>query len=175
MRVLLTSVVVAAVVAGASTAGAAVAPQIADPKGDTPVAAADIVKGTLTVVKPRKKAMTIALELAAAPSTANPHTYSVTFTVADCSFRAAYYGHPFEGVFTTSGVGCSVQGETSLPEGAVEVKGSTITWTVPMSAPVKPGAKVTALEAATEFSGVMSGGPGQAVGDTATGGDWVIR
>ena len=175
MRTAVTAAAIAALLAGAATATAAPKPQINDAAGDYPVASADITSGSLALVAPRNKAITIKLNLSAAPSTSVPHTYSVAFTVADCSFRAAYYGHPFEGVFSTSGVGCQVEGETSLPEGAVEVVGSSVVWTVPAAAPLKKGAKVTGLTASTQFSGVMSGGAGEAVGDLATGTDWVIR
>ena len=175
MRTAVAAAAIATLVAGAATSHAAPKPQITDATGDYPVASADITSGSLALVAPRNKAITIKLNLAAPPTTTTPHTYSVAFTVADCSFRAAYYGHPFEGVFTTSGVGCQVEGETSLPEGNVEVVGSSIVWTVPTAAPLKRGAKVTGLTATTQFSGVVSGGAVEAIGDAAQGTDWVIK
>ena len=142
-------------------------PLIEDPKGDYPVAAADIVSADMTTATKGKGSLVITLNLAAAPSTSTPYSYWVGFVVGDCNFLAALYNHPLEGVFTTSGVGCTQPGETSLPEGNVKVSGSTITWTVPLTGDLKKGATATDITAGTAPTGMISGGVVEALGDAA--------
>jgi hypothetical protein len=174
MRRSATVAALGAVAVLASQAGAAPKPQITDAKGDYPVAAGDIVSATLsTVQKGLREQLQIDLVLAAAPSTSTPYSYAVGFTVGACNFRAIHYGHPADGVFSKSGVGCS-GGGTSLPEGSYKIKGSTITFTVPMTGALKRGAKATKLVADTQPSGAVSGGAVAALGDAATGKDWVL-
>ena len=104
-------------------------PQITDAKGDYPVASADIISATLsTVTEGTKELLQIGLELAAAPTTLVPYSYTVGFEVGGCSFRAVYFGHPSDAL-NRSAVGC-VTGNTSVPEGKYTIKGSTITFTV---------------------------------------------
>ncbi len=143
------------------------APLIEDPTGDHPVPVGDIVSADITSVTTGKGKLTITMTLAGAPSTTTPYSYSVNFIVGDCDFGAIYYGHPFAGVFTTSGVGCRETGSTSLPEGTVKVSGATITWTVPMTGALKKGALATDITANAQPSGVISGGVVAALGDTA--------
>lgn len=157
--------VVLALLAGQASAKA---PLIEDPKGDYPVPSADIVSADITTVKVGKGKLLIDLVLAAAPATTTPYTYSVSFVVDDCQFSAVYYGHPFEGVFSTTGVGCDDPASTSLPEGAAKISGSKITWTVPLAGALKKGATATDITAATQPSGMVSGGIVAALGDGAT-------
>jgi len=149
----------------ASGALAAPKPQLTDPKGDYPVAGADIVSATLSTLPGAKGKLQIDLALAAAPTA---YSYSVNFIAGDCSFAAIYYGHPAEGVFSKSGVGCRVAGSTSLPEGSFKIKGSTITFTVPLTGALKKGVTVTDITAGTAPSGMISGSVAAALGDNAT-------
>ena len=160
--------VVVAIALAAAPAGAKKAPLIEDPKGDYPVPNGDIVSADITTVPTGKGKLLITMDVAAAPSTSTPYSYSVNFVVGDCSFSAVYYGHPFEGVFTTSGVGCQVDGETSLPEGNVKVSGTTITWTVPLTGDLKKGATATDITANAQPSGMASGGVVATLGDAAS-------
>ncbi len=148
----------------ASSALAAPKPQLTDPKGDHPVAAGDIISATLSTLKGGKGKLQIDLVVAAAPST---YSYSVNFVAGDCSFGAIYYGHPFEGVFSRSGIGCRIAGSTSLPEGSYKIKGSTITFLVPLAGDLKKGVTVTDITANTVPSGVISGGAAAMLGDQA--------
>lgn len=173
-----TALVVAAAAAAlaAGTSAAATKPQIVDAAGDYPVASADIVAGTLELVRARTSRLRMTLVLAQAPDPARPHTYEMSFVVGDCTYRAAYYGHGAPpDVLGASGAGCTPPPGESLPAAQVEVRGPQIVWTVPVSPPLRRGAKLTGISAATQLGGVTSGGPGALVGDTATGTDWVLR
>ena len=169
--VLATSLLALGLIAG--SAGAAPKPQITDAKGDYPEASADIVSARLsTVPKGTKEQLQIDLVMAGAVTGSAPYTRSVHFTVGDCSFSATHFGHGTP-AFADNGVGCS-SGDTTTVAGTMKIKGSTITFLVPMTGAIKRGAKVTDLRAATAPSGMLANSPLDNAGDTATGSDWVI-
>jgi hypothetical protein len=175
MRRVIAPIAAVALCAGMAAAHGAPKPQITDATGDYQVPSGDIVSGSLALSGPKRKTLTVKLDLVDAPSATAPHSYTVSFKVADCNFKAIYYGHPFGAVFSTSGVGCddgSAAG--NLPAGTVAVDGTSIVWSIPLAAPLKLKQKVTTLTALTEPGGMASGGPTQAIGDTANGTDWVI-
>ena len=150
------------------SSSAKTAPLIEDPKGDYPVPAADILSADITTVKTGKGKLIIELVVDAAPSPTTPYSYTVSFVVGDCNFSAVYYGHPFDGVFTKTGVGCSDPSSTSLPEGNIKIDGGKLTWTVPLSGDLKKGATATEITAATQPTGMVSGGVIAMLGDEAT-------
>lgn len=148
-------------------------PQLTDPKGDYPVASADIVSGTLSSVPDGTKTLLqIDLTLAAPPTTLTPYSYTLGFTVPGCDFRAVYFGHPLKGVLNDSVAGC-ITGK-AVPHARYRIQGSTITFTVPMSGALKRGVRATTLFAVTEPGGVSSASKLAMFGDTATGTDWVL-
>lgn len=155
------------------TAHAKVAPQIVDPKGDYRVPVGDIISVTFTTErKGTKESLQLDMLLAEAPSTNTPYAYEVRFNAGDCEFVAIYFGHPLDGVFSKSGVGCYV--DETPPAGTVKVTGTHVIWTVKLSGPVKRGVLLEALTAGTTPGGASSGGPAQLAGDAATGDDWVV-
>jgi hypothetical protein len=174
MRATIGTAVVTALVLSTGSAHAAPKQQIRDAAGDYQVAAADILSGSLAVTGKRTKTLVIRLNLAAAPTTTTPFTYTVTFQAGgDCSFKAIYYGHPLEGTVSTSGVGCKV-GSDPLRTGDVVVDGASVVWSVPLSPPLKLRQRVTTLAARTEPGGFVSGPFSPPLADAASGTDWVI-
>jgi hypothetical protein len=171
-----TAIAVAAALLGlAPLAHAAQKPQIVDPKGDYPVPVGDIVSVTFsTVPKGLKEQLQLDMVVAEAPSTNTPYSYTVRFLADECSFSATYYGHPFEGVFSDSGVGCQAPGSTELPVGTVKVSGTHIIFTVKFDKFIKRGALLEDLVAETAVGGAASGGVISSSGDRATGTEWVI-
>ncbi|HVE62932.1 MAG TPA: hypothetical protein VNB94_03930 [Mycobacteriales bacterium] len=160
-RVALTAVLLSGALF-ASHASAAPTPQVTDPKGDYPVAGADIVSLTLSTVK--KKTLVIALELAgpASPATPIPYAYQINFMAGSCDWRVNYFGANDE----VSG-GC--RGDNSSAPSGVKINGNTLTFSVPTKGAFKLGTKITAFAIYSAPGGVLSGsGPG-AAGDTATG------
>lgn len=169
------SVAALAILALAAThAGAAPKPQLTDPKGDYAVeASADIVSATLsTIPKGTKEQLQIAVVFAAPIAGRPPYTRTLGFTVGDCEFSAIHFGHGTP-AFSDNGVGCS-SGDATTVAGTMKIKGSTITFLVPLTGALKRGAKVTDLHAATAPSGMLANSPLDLAGDTATGSDWVI-
>ncbi len=157
-----------ALLVAAPQAFAAPKAQISDAKGDYPVPVGDIASVTFsTIPKGSKEALQIDMLLAGPPSTQTPYSYTVTFTADDCEFAAIHYGHPLEGVFSTSGVGCR-DGSTSLPEGSFKVTGSHVIFTVPLSKKIKRGSILEDLAAETAAGGAVSGGVAGNTGDTAS-------
>ncbi len=163
MRSLLIGPVVAVALL-ATQAGAVRPPQLTDPKGDTELAAADILSATLSTVG---RTLQIDLVVAAPVTDTMPYSYGVYFVAGDCNFSAVYYGHPAEPLgFNKSGVGCDT-GSSSLPAGNVGVSGATITFTVPLSGPLRKGLQLTGIRADTTPSGLVSGAVLPYLQDTA--------
>jgi hypothetical protein len=162
-----------ALLAATPAAHAKVQPQIQDPKGDYPVGVGDIVSLTFTTpLKGIKEQLQIDMELAADPSTNTPYAYEVRFVAEDCNFVAIYFGHPFDGVFSKSGVGC--QTTETPPEGVVKVSGTHIVFTVKFTSKIKRGTLLENLTAATAPGGALSGGLAARGGDSASGDEWVV-
>jgi hypothetical protein len=166
----------AALLAASPYAHAAPKPQIVDPKGDYAVAQGDIIQVTFsTATAARKELLQIDLLLATTPTSNIPFSYTVRFNAPGCTFRATYFGHPFNGTFEKSGVGC----DASPPPGTVKIDGMHIVFSVPFDAKVKRGVLIKDLAAET------APGPGALpafvpvtdaadTGDVATGATWVV-
>jgi len=156
----------AAVVLLAAQASAAPAPQLTDPKGDTQVAAGDIVSATFSSGGART--MRVDLVVAAAPAESTPYSYEVRFTAGDCNYNAVLYNHPVSVLgFSKSGMGCDTA-SSSLPAGDAAASGSTITFKIPLSGALKKGVVVRDITAATSPSGLFSGAVLPVLQDTAT-------
>lgn len=154
-------------------ADAAPKPQVKDAKGDYPVASADIVSATLsTIPKGLKEQLQIDIVFAGPIAGSPPYTRSLSFTVGGCQFAATHFGHGTP-AFNDNGVGCS-SGDTTTTAGTMKIKGSTITFLVPMTGALKRGGKVTDLAVATAPLGMAAGTPLDLAGDAASGKDWVI-
>ena len=138
------------------------APLIEDPAGDYPVAVGDLLTADITTLPAGKGKLVITIDLASAPTTSTPYSYSVNFNVEECAFRAIFWGHPLEGVFAPNDVGCS----GSSAEGVAKVTGTKITFTVPLGGALKKGAELTEINASTHVSG-MAHPPGSPLGDAA--------
>lgn len=156
-RTLLALIAVAAL--AVPHAGAANAPQVVDPKGDYPNAAADIL--SVLFETRGKSAMTITMELASAPNTPVPYSYQITFVAGDCDWR----GHLF-GAQGSVGGGCR-DDDSAAPTGA-KIDGNKVIFTVPAKGRLKPGTILTTLGANNSVGGASAGGASALTGDGAT-------
>lgn len=146
-------------VAVGSPAGAAPKPQLVDPKGDYPVAGADLVSALFVTQK--KSKLVVAVEFADVPNGQVPFAYQLRFTTDDgCNWRGNYFGE----TFGSSG-GCAAD-DSSPP--SVTVKGKTIVFTMAAKGKLKPGTELSGIAVSSTPGGVLSGAGGGDSGETDT-------
>ncbi|HVF20386.1 MAG TPA: hypothetical protein VNA14_09100 [Mycobacteriales bacterium] len=138
-------------------AGAAPKPQLIDPKGDYPVAGADLVSALFVTEKKTK--LVITLEFAGPVNTPIPFGYQVTFTTDDgCTWRGNFFG-----TTGNSSGGCTTS-NTSPP--TAKVAGNKIIFTVAAKGDLKPGTELSRIAASSTPGGGLAGGPGGDTGQT---------
>ncbi len=140
-------------------ASAAPEPQVTDPKGDYPIAGADIVSVTLKTEKKTKLVMT--LELAGPANTPLPYAYQINFMAGACDWRANYFG-------AQDSISGGCRGDNASPPTDVKIAGNMMTFSVPAKGAFKLGTKITTFAVYSAPGGVLSGGGLALAGDTAT-------
>jgi len=138
-------------------AEAAPKPQLTDPKGDYPVAGADIVSALFTTVKGK---LVVTVELAGSPSTPAPFAYQLRFSTDEgCNWRGNVF---YDG---SSSGGCS--GTDASPP-AVKASGNKLIFTMAAKGVLKPGIELSGLAVSTTPGGALAGAPGGDTGTTET-------
>ncbi|HVE62931.1 MAG TPA: hypothetical protein VNB94_03925 [Mycobacteriales bacterium] len=155
MRRTVLAAAIAVIALAAPHAGAAPKPQLTDPRGDYPVAGADIVSALFVTEKKTKLVVTV--EFAGPPNTPVPFAYQLRFSTDDnCTWRGNVFG-----VDGSSSGGCT--GSNASPP-AVKISGNKIVFTMPAKGALKPGTELSDIAVSSTPGGALAGAPG---GDTA--------
>lgn len=138
---------------------------LTDPKGDYPVAGADVISATFDTQGTK---LVVTLEYAAAANSPIPFSYQLQFTAGDCDWRGNYFG-------ANNGTGGGCRGSDSDAPASVKVDGNKIVFTMAAKGKLQKGTKLTGINVNSSPGGVLAGGNSSVAGDSgATDATYVV-